>query len=100
MVLSVDLKKYYDRVNWSLMCLMLLQIGLSLHLTTWMMSCIETINYFVLINKDASNFFKEARGLRKGFPLSPLLFFIGEEILKFTNPSGGGQRKSQRPQNY
>jgi len=39
------------------------------------MSCISTVYFIVLINRVASSFLVE-RGLRKGFPLSPLLFLL------------------------
>ena len=45
------------------------------------MSCLTTISFAVLINGAASPFFHAERGLRQGFPLSPLLFMLVAEGL-------------------
>lgn len=45
------------------------------------MSCISSASFNVLINGFASHFFHAERGLRQGFPLSPLLFLIVMEGL-------------------
>ena len=45
------------------------------------MSCITTVSFSVLINGAASPFFHAERGLRQGFPLSPLLFLLVAEGL-------------------
>jgi hypothetical protein len=37
---------------------------------------VTTISLVVLINEVGSSFFKPAKGLRHGFPLSPYLFFL------------------------
>ena len=45
------------------------------------MSCVCTFSFSILINGSASPFFQLGRGLRKGFPLNPLLFlFIVEGL--------------------
>lgn len=77
----MDLKKAYDRFNWTFLCLILLQIGLNLSATNWIMSYITSTNFFVLINGGASNFFKSSWGLRHVYPLSPLLFMLIVEDL-------------------
>eukprot|EP00253_Pinus_taeda_P008844 PITA_08844 len=46
------------------------------------MGCITNINFVVLINGAASQFFKSQRGLRQGCPLSPLLFLLAAEGLR------------------
>jgi hypothetical protein len=40
------------------------------------MSCVDSTSFAILINGEATNFFKSGRGLRKGCPLSPLLFIL------------------------
>jgi len=40
------------------------------------MSYVTSANFAVLINGETSPFFHSGRGLRQGFPLSPLLFIL------------------------
>ena len=68
--------KAYDRVDWRFLRLVLLHFGLSLEATDWIMGCVSSTNFFVLINGSPSDFFKSSRGLRKVSPLSPLLFLL------------------------
>jgi hypothetical protein len=51
-------------------------VGLSLEATDWIMGCVTSTNYVVLVNGKPTNFFKSARGLRQGCPLSPILFLL------------------------
>jgi hypothetical protein len=73
--------KAYDRVDWGFLRLVLLQVGLSLEATDWIMGCVSSANYVVLINGSPTSFFNNSRGLRQGFPLSPLLFLLVVEGL-------------------
>ena len=81
LILKLDLKKAYNRVNWAFLMLVLLQIGLGLSITNWVMSCVTSVSFAVFINGSASKFLKASRGLRKGCPLSPLLFLLIMEAL-------------------
>jgi hypothetical protein len=49
-VLKLDLSKAYDKVNWNFMRLVLIQIGMNLHMVNWIMSCVETASFAVLVN--------------------------------------------------
>jgi hypothetical protein len=81
MVLKLDLQKAYDCVNWDMLRLILLQIGMGINMTNWIMSCVVSTSYSVLVNGEATDFFKSSRGLRQGCPLSPLLFILVMEGL-------------------
>jgi hypothetical protein len=48
------------------------------------MACVSSTTYAILINGEASNFFKSNRGLRQGCPLSPLLFIMVMEGLSLS----------------
>jgi hypothetical protein len=81
LVLKLDLQKAYDCINWDLLRMLLLQIGMGLNMTNWIMSCVVSTSFSVLINGEATEFFKSGRGLRQGCPLSPLLFILVMEGL-------------------
>jgi hypothetical protein len=81
LILKLDIQKAYDCVNWDLLCILLLQIGLDCKLINWIMSCVVSTSYFVLINGEATKFFKSGRGLRQGCSLLPLLFIPMMESL-------------------
>ena len=40
------------------------------------MSSLSSVSFALLVNGAAYSFFRSSRGLRKGFPLAPLLFLI------------------------
>jgi len=76
LILKLDLQKAYDCVNWDLLRILLLQIGLDLKMTNWIMTCVVSTSYSILINGEETYFFRSGRGLRQGCPLSPLLFIL------------------------
>lgn len=45
MVLKLDMKKAYHRVQWTFLHLVLLQIGLNLNITSWIMGCVVSANF-------------------------------------------------------
>jgi hypothetical protein len=60
--------------------------------TKWIMGCISSVTFAILINGKPLEFFHSGRGLRQGFPLSPLLFILIMEgmclALKRSQPDG------------
>ena len=79
--LKIDRSKAYDRVNWSFLHLSLIQIGVPIDMVEWIMGCINSASFAVLINGSPSSFFRSSRGLRQGCPLSPFLFLLIVEAL-------------------
>ena len=61
--------------------MLLTYLGFKVDFINWIMGCITSVNYAVLINGATSPFFKGQRGLRQGCPLSPLLFLLVAEGL-------------------
>ena len=80
-VVKIDLSKAYDRVNWLFIRLLLTHLLFEVHFINWVMGCISSTSFVVLINGLASPFFHDERGLRQGFPLSPMFFSLVVEGL-------------------
>jgi hypothetical protein len=76
-----DFKKAFDCTNWDFLRLILLQSGFGFHFTRWIMGCVISVTIAVLVNGEATPFFHNERGLRQGYPLSPLLFILAMEGL-------------------
>jgi hypothetical protein len=81
LILKLDLRKAYDCVDWDFLLLILNQVGFGTQMIRWIMSCVTSPSYAVLINGEVTDFFKSERGLRQGCPLSPLLFILVMEAL-------------------
>jgi hypothetical protein len=85
-VVKIDLSKSYDRLNWIYIQMMLIHLGFGVAFTNWVMGCLTTVSFSILINGFASSFFKVDRDVIHGFPLSPLLFLLVDKFLsRFLN---------------
>ena len=76
LILKLDLTKAFDKVNWSYLRLILLQIGVPLVGINWFMGYLSSTNFALLINGSPSCFFTASRGIKQGCPLYPLLFIL------------------------
>jgi hypothetical protein len=92
LVLKLDLRKAYDCIDWDHLRMILLKIGVGIQMTNWIMACVTSPAFAVLINGEATDFFRSGRGVRQGCPLSPLLFILVMEglniLLKNSMESG------------
>jgi hypothetical protein len=90
--LKLDLRKAYDCVDWDFLRLILISTGCRTQLTNWIIACVTSPTTAALINGEATDFFKNGRSLRQGFPLLPLLFILVMEglslLLKSTQEEG------------
>jgi hypothetical protein len=85
-VIKIDLSKAFDRVNWLYIRMLLIHLGFGVAFTNWIMGCLSSVSFSILINGSTSSFFKAERGVRQGCPLSPLLFLLVVECLsRFLN---------------
>jgi hypothetical protein len=78
---KIDLSKAYDRVNWLYIWMLLIHLGFGVAFTNWVMGCLTTVSFSILINGSTSSFFQADMGVRQGCPLSPLLFLLVVESL-------------------
>ena len=81
LVLSLDVLKAFDTVNWSFLWEAMHRMGFSARFIRWVRLLYTNPRARVSTNKDVSDVFTFQRGTRQGCPLSPLLFALAIEPL-------------------
>jgi hypothetical protein len=81
MIIKIDMANAFDRVRHTFLFAVLRKFGFSSEFIAWVSACISMPWIAPLINGCPTKFFKSSRGLRQGFPLSPLLYIIMAETL-------------------
>lgn len=80
-VLKVDLRKSYDSVEWFFLKGMLAKLGFPTKFISWVMECISSVSYSLILNGGLTKPFQGKIGIRQGDPMSPYFFVIVMEYL-------------------
>ena len=71
MLLKIDVKKAYERIEWSFIKGMLIRMNLPVDLIDIIMSYISIVSTSIMVNGEALDPIFPSRGIRQGDPLSP-----------------------------
>jgi retron-type reverse transcriptase len=92
-ILKLDFKKAYDKINWSFVQQTLCMKDLSSTWRKWIASFIKGGHVGIKVNDQVGKNFQTRKGVRQGDPLSPILFNIVIDMLAIliNRAKNGGQ---------
>lgn len=81
LAIKTDISKAYDCVEWRFLEKAMIHMGFSYTWIGWIMSCVRSVSYSVLVNGSPYGEILPERGIHQGDPISPLLFLFCMEML-------------------
>nr|XP_016457391.1 PREDICTED: uncharacterized protein LOC107781232 [Nicotiana tabacum] len=90
-MLKVDMQKAYDSVEWIFIEQVLVGLNFPTQFIQWIMQCLKTVSYSILINGHPTEPLNSKKGLRQGDPISPFLFVLVMEYFSRVLKSLGNE---------
>ncbi|GJV48361.1 RNA-directed DNA polymerase, eukaryota [Tanacetum coccineum] len=81
MIFKVDFEKAFDSVHWDFLDDILKNFGFGSRWRDWIQTCLNSSRGSILANGSPTSEFQFHKGLKHGYPLSPLLFILVMESL-------------------
>lgn len=79
--LKVDLHKAFDTIEWNFSRWMLATTRFPSSFVDWIMECVSTTSFSIIVNGNTYGHFMGKRGIKQGDPHSSYLFILGIEYL-------------------
>jgi hypothetical protein len=67
-VVKIDLSKAFDRVNWLYIRMLLIHLGFGLVFVNWIMACLNSVSFSILLNGSATDFLSCRKRSTTGMP--------------------------------